>query len=485
MSVAAPAVRDLAPGLEECFPAEAVEASYEVTGISGGVPEWLKGTWYVNGPASFERGGMRYRHWLDGDGMVGALRFASEGIHFRSRFIRTRKRRDEIASGRFLYRGFGTSFPGDRLRRNLMLEPPVNVSVYPYAGRLLAFGEQTLPYELDPVTLETAGEYDFDGTLNAVTPFAAHAKIDAGLLNFGIAFSASRPMLNVYEFDDGAHLLRRRRYPLRYQHSVHDFGFTSRHVVFFLSPLIMDFVQFWQGAPVLDSLSWNPELGSRILVAPRGQCGDAAFTIEAGDGYCLHFINCFEAGEQLCVDVLLLDAPVYAEYQPVPDMFATVPPRRPVRYTVDLNTRTLAGVSAMDYSKSADFPAVEPARAGRHDSDFWMLGMSRAGETGRKFFDQLAHGSWNKGGIRDIFQTPSGEYLCGEPCFIANPSNPEEAVVITEHFQPAEHARAVVLFDACAVRRGPIASIPLRYPIHPGFHTSFAADIFPPRGDLQ
>jgi len=39
-----------------------------------------------------------------------------------------------------------------------MLEPPVNVSVYPFAGSLLAFGEQTLPYELDPVTLETRGD---------------------------------------------------------------------------------------------------------------------------------------------------------------------------------------------------------------------------------------------------------------------------------------------------------------------------------------
>jgi hypothetical protein len=40
--------------------------------------------------------------------------------------------------------------------RDLALASPVNVSVYPVAGRLLAFGEQGLPWELDPVTLETA-----------------------------------------------------------------------------------------------------------------------------------------------------------------------------------------------------------------------------------------------------------------------------------------------------------------------------------------
>ena len=59
-----------------------------------------------------------------------------------------------------------------------MLEPPKNVSVYPFDGKLLAFGEQAIPMDLDPVTLETKGYYDFHGALNEVTPFAAHAKTD-------------------------------------------------------------------------------------------------------------------------------------------------------------------------------------------------------------------------------------------------------------------------------------------------------------------
>ena len=100
----------------------------------------------------------------------------------------THKRKQEDAAGRFLFRSFGTAFRGDKLRRGIMIEPPVNVSVYPYDGRLLAFGEQTLPVALDPVTLETLGEYDFSGKLNEVSPFAAHAKFDpvtGHLFNFG------------------------------------------------------------------------------------------------------------------------------------------------------------------------------------------------------------------------------------------------------------------------------------------------------------
>jgi carotenoid cleavage dioxygenase-like enzyme len=64
MSVAAPALPDLAPHLEGCVWLDPVEASYEVSGVSGRVPEWLRGSWYVNGPSRFERGWMRYKHSL-------------------------------------------------------------------------------------------------------------------------------------------------------------------------------------------------------------------------------------------------------------------------------------------------------------------------------------------------------------------------------------------------------------------------------------
>ena len=163
--------------------------------------------------------------------MVCSLHFHEEGIHFTSRFVQTRTLQDEETACKFLFRGFGTAFPGDRLRRSLMLEPPVNVSVYRFAGSLLAFGEQTLPMDLDPVTLETRGEFDFHGKLNEVSPFAAHLKFDPAcghLFNFGISYSATQPMLNVYEFDETGCQVQRSRYPLELPHSNHDFGLSSR-----------------------------------------------------------------------------------------------------------------------------------------------------------------------------------------------------------------------------------------------------------------
>jgi carotenoid cleavage dioxygenase-like enzyme len=267
--------------------------------------------------------------------------------------------------------------------------------------------------------------------------------------------------------------LSRKRYNLDHQYSIHDFGFTPRRLVFFLSPLLMRFERFRSdGVSVLDALTWEPELGSRILVTPRRGCGDDEITIEIGGGYCLHLINCFETAAHLIVDVLLLDAPIYSEYQPFPDLFTTAPRCRPMRYIVDLATHGLS-VCPMEYTHAPDFPSVDPMLAGRAYSDFWMLGIPDQGKPGRKFFQQLAHGSWERSGVFDIHQTRRGEYLCGEPCFVSNPEDASEAVVICEHFLPAENAAAIVLFDAFRVNQGPIASLPLRHLIHPGFHSTF------------
>jgi all-trans-8'-apo-beta-carotenal 15,15'-oxygenase len=467
-----------APLLERVFLFDAVEDSYGVTGITGTVPKWLRGSYYINGPARFERAGQRYKHWLDGDGMVCSLRFTDEGVHFTNRFIDTQKLRDENRDGKFLYREFGTAFHGDLLRRKVMLEPPVNVSVYPYNGKLLAFGEQSLPMELDPITLETRGEYDFGASLNEVTPFAAHAKTDPSnghLLNFGISFSATEPMLNVFEFDACGSLVRRRRHKLRYQHSTHDFGFTPNFVAFFLSPLLMDFQRFWsEEISVMESLQWKPETGSRILIAPRIAKTPEAFTVEIEPRYCLHVINCFEAGKNVIVDVLEMDRPIYGEYQPIPDLFGTVSPCRPARYVIDTESKRIQENITMPYDCAPDFPAVDVTKHGSPYNDFWMLGMSASGKhTDRKFFDQLVRGAWSDGDVCDSYIAPWGEYLGGEPATVVNPANPDKAVVIVEHLIPAENRGEYLLFDGFSLQSGPIARLPLKHRIHPGFHTSF------------
>jgi all-trans-8'-apo-beta-carotenal 15,15'-oxygenase len=469
-------VVDHAPGLDRAFSCVPEERSVELTEIEGKIPAFLRGTYYLNGPARFFRGDVRYRHWLDGDGMVCALRLENGRAHLTNRFVRCTKWVEEEDAGRALYRAFGTSFPGDRLVRGIALESPLNVSLYPFAGTLLAFGEQGLPWELDPETLETRGPYNFGGALNPLSPFAAHPKIDpetGDLFNFGISFSATQPSLNVYRFKADGALVYRKRVALDQPCSLHDFLFTGRHVAFYLAPYRLDMESLTQGGTLLDSLRWEPEKGSRLLVVDR-ETGEPVATVPVGDRYVLHGINAFEDGDHLIVDVLELDRPVYDQYN-LADLFASVVPGRPVRLVVDLATSTLLDRIEIAYDKAPDFPAIDPAHAGHPYENFWMLGISKTGQPGRKTFDQVVHASWSHPDHVDIWQSPTGQYLGGEPAFAPNPEG--GGAVICQSLDGKTGESAFLIFDAFDVASGPVAVVRVGGFVHLGFHAMFEPTI--------
>jgi len=83
--------------------------------VEGKLPAELRGTLYRNGPGLFDRGGLRKRNLLDGDGMVQAFRFDDGGVHYRNRFVRTAKFVEEEAAGTFLYPSWSTLAPGGLL----------------------------------------------------------------------------------------------------------------------------------------------------------------------------------------------------------------------------------------------------------------------------------------------------------------------------------------------------------------------------------
>lgn len=472
-----PAPKDHAPLLERLFDFEPVEGDYEIQ-PEGELPSFLRGSYYLNGPCRFAVGETRYRHWLDGDGMVSALHFGAEGrVRFVGRFVRGRKLCDEEAAGKALYRTFGTSFAGDQLKRGIGLESPLNVSVYPWAGKLLAFGEQGLPWELDPETLESRGEYTFGGRLNAISPISAHAHVDpesGELFNFGVSFSARQPSLSVYRIAPNEEIVYRRRLPLDWPASVHDFLLGKNHLIFFVSPYLLDAEKLIAGgATPMEALDWRPELSSRLIVLDR-HSGEQVFALALEGRYCLHLINSFESDGQLVVDVVELDRPVYDQYQVLPDLFTDAPLGGPRRYRIDLASRMLArSEEKIAYQAAPDFPAIDPRSLQRKYDDLFLLGMSRAEEKGRKFFDQVVHLRWSRPDEADLWQSPAGHYLGGEPVFLMDPNNENVGCVICQIFDAEARASAFVIFDAAAVARGPIARLPLRDPLPACFHASY------------
>lgn len=466
---------DHAPLLDRLFPDEFPEQSVEIP-VLGTLPAYVRGTCLMNGPARFGRAGLRYRHWLDGDGMVATLILDAHAARYTSRYVGSTKQRDETAAGAPIYRTFGTAFPGDRLKRGIGLESPVNVSAYRVGDALLAFGEQGLPWALDPQTLETRGLHTFDGQLNDVTPFSAHAKVDphtGELFNFGVSFSATQPTLHLFCLQPDGALRYRKRVALPYPASMHDFAISEHYVVFHVAPYVLRMDALTRdGGTLIESLSWEPERGSWLLVLSR-QTGEEVCRVSAGHGYCLHLVNAFEAAGQLCVDVVEYDRPLYPEYQVIPDLFSDTLRGHPVRFTLALDAPHALTRRDLAYDRCPDFPAHVAERTGRAYRSFWMLGISAAGQPGRKFFDQVVRIDWDTGEAAWC-QAAAGCYWGGEPIVIPDPSAPDTRVtVLCQQFDPRAGTNAFVAFDGFALHLGPVATLPVPAPMHAGFHTSF------------
>jgi all-trans-8'-apo-beta-carotenal 15,15'-oxygenase len=448
-----------------------VEA-HAVEQFDGEWPSLQCGTWYLNGPGRFRCRDLTYGHWLDGDGLIRAITFDGRGVTVASRFVRTRKFTAEHACGRPLFRTFGTGFRGDLLNeRGSGLESPANVSVFRCGAHLLAFGEQGLPWRLDPSTLDTLGPFTADGALTTVTPFSAHAKpmADGSWFNFGVGFSAARPLLHLFRFDGDGRQRLRARVPLHCSATIHDFALGPSVAAFYVSPYVLDVDALRRGAHVLASLRWRPALGSRMLIV-RLESGERIASVDLGARACLHTINCYEDGDSVVVDVIELAEPIYANYH-VPALFEAPIHARFVRFTIDIAAGRVASRVELPHDGGADFPVIAARDAQRDYEHCWSLGLSAPAERGPKFFDRLVRVSWRERGCVDAYQAPDGTFLGGEP-LLADAADGRR-MVVCQLFDSAARRGGLAVFDAFALARGPLARAWLPSATPMAFHGCF------------
>jgi carotenoid cleavage dioxygenase-like enzyme len=171
------------------------EGDYEIDDIEGTIPRSLSGAIFRNGPGNFERGGQRFQHVLDGDGLL--CRFSIDGergrAHFRARFVRTPEFEAERKADAVLFRNtFGTQ-PAGLLANvgKLSIKNVANTNVQAWGGRTYALWEAGLPVRVDPRTLDFEGYETFGGAIagGVASVVTGVERLDR-LLGYGEAFTA-------------------------------------------------------------------------------------------------------------------------------------------------------------------------------------------------------------------------------------------------------------------------------------------------------
>lgn len=448
------------------------EHDYPVDSIDGAVPAALRGTLFRNGTGRNDLAGQWFPHWFDGDGMVQAIRFAADGIHFRNRYVDTPQYRDETRTGRIVYRGFGKMRPGGVPANAFRMAANVsNTSVVVADGRLLSLWEGGPPYELDPATLETRGLQDFAGTARA---FSAHPRIDplsGELFNFGIDYGR-RCTLTPYRLQRGR-LTKLPPVTLPYPVMNHDFALTEHYLVFCLGPILVRPIKFMLGFSSFDgALHWESAKPTLILLVPRD--GGAPRFIETDAFFQFHFANAYEADGAIVLDVarypdFLTIGPVLRDYWrsdwPAEGM-ATL-----TRLRIDLGTGRVES-RAVTTGVSHEFPKFDSRKVGKRYRYAYIA--CNPADRRRGLQQQVGKVDVDSGVLTTHDFAPDG--YVGEPYFIPTGPGEDEGVVVTVVFDAASQQSAIVGLDARDLAARPLFTARLRHHVPHGLHGCFSPD---------
>lgn len=309
--------------------------------IQGEIPDDLSGSFYRAGPDPFFPPLSGNDIPLNGDGMVTKFRFGEGRVDFKCRYVRTPKFVVEREAGRALFGAYRNPFTDDPSVCGIS-RGTANTNVLWHGGRMFALKEDSHPVEIDPLTLETLGSWDYAGALTSLTA-TAHPKVDpesGTLVFFGYAARGeTTPDIAYYEADASGRIVHEVWLRAPYSGMVHDFAVTKNHIVFPVVPLVSDLQRLKDGFP---HFAWDPSLPMYLGVLPRRVPGAKVRWFQGSARFASHTMNAFEENGRIHVDMSVGDSVVFPFFPEINGNRFDPEAATPFvsRWTLDLNAPT-------------------------------------------------------------------------------------------------------------------------------------------------
>lgn len=458
-----------------------IEADVFDLTVEGDLPPALEGIWYRMTPDPQFPPLLGDDFFISGDGMISLFRFEHGHVDYRSRYVRTARFLAERKARRALFGAYRNRFTDDPSVSGVD-RTVANTSPVWHGGRLLAVKEDGLPYEIDPVTLETRGRFDWNGRLRSRT-VSAHPKIDpqtGELLFYGyeVDGDASRTMAFCVA-DRSGRLVREDWFEAPYAAMVHDFAITEDYVLFPLFPTLTDLERLKAGGP-----HWMSDVSrdAYIGVMPRRGSASQLRWFRRPGGQAFHVINAWSEGRRVMLDLCL------AEMNPFPYIAdvsgAPYDPQKssasPRRLTFDLDAAADRVLEAAIGDVSGDVPRINDAFTGQRYR-YAYLGlvdpsrpMPFSGPVGPGF-NMIGRLDVVSGESDTWFGEDSSTYQ--EPQFVSRGPAEDDGYLLCVIERHDEHRSDVGVFDVKALAKGPIALVHLPLRLRGGIHGTWVARI--------
>ena len=448
--------------------------------IRGRIPDSVRGTFFRIGPGRNKIGDQVFGHWFDGDGMLHAVTFDERGAWYRNRYVRTPKYLDETAAQRIVHRSFGHNAPGGILK-NIGRQPAncANTSLTWHAGRLLALWEGGRPWQLDPVTLETVGEFDFDGQLGKLDAFSAHGKIDPEsgcYFNHGLGVGKRGPQVDVYRINPSGELEARTAFPIKLAAFVHDFALAGDYLVYFIHPLgfrnPLPFMSGWKSFN--DCVRFNPKWGMKVHVLNKHTL-EAVAQFEVDPFVVFHFGNSWVEGDELVINLMRFED--FSVNEVISDVFhaKNTEGGRPWQYRLDLATGKHTH-SPLPLEHEGEFPQWDQRFTGHPTRYLYSSTLMDNGTPG--FFNGQQRIDLVTG---EIFEHDFGDgFYTSEAMFVPEGRDEGDGYLVCAVYDAWQHRSEIRLLDARKPGLPEVAAIPLRQHIPFGFHCGYTGCAFLP-----
>ena len=458
------------------------EATIDDCEIEGKMPTEINGTFYR---ACLDR---RYPSMypndalFNEDGAVDMFRFEGGNVDFRTRYVRTERFLAERKARKALFGLYRNKYTSDPSVQGLSHNTANTQPIF-HAGKLLMLKESDPPMAIDPNTLETLGEWHFEGKLTSKT-FTAHPKIDpltGEMIAFG--YEAKGDVTDdvaLYWIDAKGKITRELWFKVPVISMMHDMAITEKHIVIPTTGYRTSMERLRAG-----KVHWAHDRSEPTYVAVIPRDADNAKDVRWFKGrgdQMMHTINAVTDK-----DKIILDAPISAS-NPYPwienidgspfDPKAGLMTVR--RWTFDLGSRndgweeaelfpnhpSSSGLSRMDdryiarnfrYSFMGYFDPTKPLHA-------CMNNMTGRITNCYGRYDHLT-------GKVDTFFAGSAHSL-QENCFVPRSVNAPEGdgYVIGVATDYAAMKSELVVIDAQRMTEGAIARVKLPFRIHPQVH---------------
>jgi carotenoid cleavage dioxygenase-like enzyme len=336
----------------------------------------------VEGSIPFELDGSFYRTCIDrrypqrmandipynADGAVDLFRFRKGHVDFRTRYIRTPRYLAERAARRALFGVYRNPYTNDPSVAGVSMNTG-NTTPFFHAGKLYCLKESSPPMLVDPHSLGTVGEYDFEGRLEAKT-FTAHPKIDP-VSGEMIAFSYEArgdltDDLAVHFFDPGGGLVRQVWFKAPIVSMMHDFAITQHHVILPTTAMVTSLERLKQG---LNHWAYDRHVPAWVAILPRdGEAKDVRWFKGPHDrAMLIHVTNARSEGNKV-----ILDAPVArGNFNPqFPNLDGAPFDEEARRNTIRRWTFDLSKTGDAAWQEEILFPDIKPTSFTRIDDRF-------------------------------------------------------------------------------------------------------------------